>query len=169
MSRAGTIDGWKLARERETIAGTLGLDDLPRLAELGCTVVTIEYSVSGGKSTAGRSALTIKVDGSLRFVCQRCTEPLEYPLALVSELELAASEAEILDATDEVDRVVAGQAMDIATLIEDEVILTLPIAPSHQNCALPAIQSSVIASGPLGAGTRHLSDVREGSFPTLFH
>jgi uncharacterized protein len=137
MSRAGPIDGLKLARGRGAVAGARGLDDFARLASIGCEAAAVQYAVKGGESGAGRPALTIEVQGSLRLVCQRCTNPLEYPLAIVSELELAATEAEILEATDDMDRVLAGQAIDVASLVEDEIILELPIAPTHDSCELP--------------------------------
>ena len=147
---------------------SFALHNLTRLAELGCEAAAVEYSVSGGKNGAGRPTLTIKVDGSLRLICQRCTGPLEYPLALMSQLEFAATEAEILDATDEMDRVLAGQAMDIASLVEDEIILALPIAPSHENCALPAIESPAVASALSVAPRRHSRGTREGPSSTSF-
>jgi uncharacterized protein len=54
---------------------------------------------------------------------------------LRSELLLAESEREIEAADDEIDRVLAGNAMDVAQLVEDEVLLALPMAPRHEKCA----------------------------------
>jgi uncharacterized protein len=145
MSRAGTIDGWKLARERGVVTGALGLAELERLAELGCEAAAVDYSIRGGKSATARPNLTIAAEGALRLVCQRCVRPLEYPFAVTTELELAATEAELLNAPDDVERVLASQAMDIASLVEDELILALPIAPAHEHCELPParIQSGI--------------------------
>jgi uncharacterized protein len=50
------------------------------------------------------------------------------------ELELATSEQAIAAAEDDVDRVLATRAMDVASLVEDELLLTLPIAPMHERC-----------------------------------
>jgi uncharacterized protein len=168
MSRAGTIDGLKLARERSAVTGALGLDDLLRLAEFGCEAAEVQYSVRGGQSGAGHPTLTIEVGGSLRVVCQRCTDLIEYPLSVVSELELATSEAEILDATDDIDRVLASQAMDIACLVEDEIILALPIAPTHENCEVPAAQSPAVASAVPVFGSRGARGTSEGQSSTSF-
>jgi uncharacterized metal-binding protein YceD (DUF177 family) len=58
----------------------------------------------------------------------------EFPVELSVELELAASEREIVEADDDVDRVLATNAMDVASLVEDEVLLVLPMAPMHERC-----------------------------------
>jgi uncharacterized protein len=39
-----------------------------------------------------------------------------------------------------VDRVLAGREMSVAALVEEEVILTLPMAPKHAQCRAPAIE-----------------------------
>src|SRR4030065_176389 len=45
-----------------------------------------------------------------------------------------ASEAEIVAADDEIERAVAGRDMNVAVLVEDEVILALPMVPKHEQC-----------------------------------
>jgi uncharacterized protein len=134
MSRAGTIDGLQFAHGREVVSGTLGIDDLPRLTGLGCEAATLRYAVRGGENVKDRPSLTIEVAGELRVQCQRCLAPLELPLATTAELELAGTQAEIDAADDDVDRVVASQAMDVAALVEDEAILALPMVPMHRQC-----------------------------------
>jgi len=51
-----------------------------------------------------------------------------------SEPEWSAETAEI-DANGE-DEIVATVALDVAALIEDELLLTLPLAPRHEHCKL---------------------------------
>lgn len=134
MSRAGTIDGLQLARGRGSVAGAIGIADLPRLAAMGCDAATLAYNVRGGENGDGHPGLTIEISGEVRLVCQRCLGPLALPLAARSELRLAASAAEIDAAEDDVERVVATKAMDVAALVEDEVILALPMVPAHERC-----------------------------------
>ena len=50
-------------------------------------------------------------------------------------LHLAENMREISEADDEIDRVVASRKMDVAGLVEDEVILELPMAARHEECA----------------------------------
>ena len=134
MSRAGTINGPRFAVEREVVTGALAIADLPRLAEMGCDAATLEYAVRGDEDADGRATLAVEVSGELRLTCQRCLGALEVPLAAASVLELAGSQAEIDAADDERDRVLASKSMDVAALVEDEVILALPMVPVHARC-----------------------------------
>jgi uncharacterized protein len=68
--------------------------------------------------------------------CQRCLEPVAVGLSTVAVLELSGSLQEIEAADDDVDRVVAGHAMDVASLVEDEAILLLPMVPRHERCGM---------------------------------
>ena len=86
----------------------------------------------------GRPALRLQVRGTLQLRCQRCLEPLPFEVDADELLVLAATLAEIhaepADA-DAPDRVVAGKEMPVRELIEDELILALPYAPRHEDCA----------------------------------
>ena len=73
-------------------------------------------------------------NGTLTLECQRCLGPLKFPIVVRSELLLAESEHDIETADDDIDRVLAGKAMDVCQLIEDEVLLALPVAPRHERC-----------------------------------
>ena len=134
MSEGGVIDGLEFARAGATLAGTLELADLPRLAELDCRGARIDYTIRGGATARGRPALHVEAMGMLELPCQRCLEPVELPLTVASELELADSQQAIDRADDEVDRVLATRSMAVAALVEDEVILALPMVPRHARC-----------------------------------
>jgi uncharacterized protein len=138
MSRAGTLDGLQLARGHGEVSGAIGIADLPRLAAMGCDAAALAYSVRGGQSGGGHPSLTIEIGGELRLVCQRCLGPLAFPVAAKSELELAATPHDVEAAADDVDRVVASKSMDVAALVEDEVILALPMVPMHERCEATA-------------------------------
>ena len=107
---------------------------MPRLAQSGCSGSTVEFVLAGEIDDRGKSGLKLAVDGTVRLQCQRCLGDVDLPLQFEASLELASSEAEILAADDDVDRVLAGRAMSVAALVEDEVILALPMAPKHEQC-----------------------------------
>ncbi len=134
MSQPGLIDGLQFARGAETLAGTLDSSQLPRLSEMRCTTTGLSYEVRGRTDADGRSWLLVAASGALTLECQRCLGPVEFPLAFRSELLLAASGREIDVADDDIDRVLAGKAMDVCLLVEDEVLLALPMAPRHGQC-----------------------------------
>lgn len=134
MSQAEVIDGLQFARAALERWGNVGMERLPRLAQLQCSSEGLEYRLCGGKAGNGKPCLRLAVRGSMEMPCQRCLEPVQVPIAIDAELELAESEREISETDDEIDRVLASRHMDIASLVEDEVILALPMAPRHEEC-----------------------------------
>ena len=82
------------------------------------------------------------------LACQRCLDAVEFPVALSVALELAVSEREIVEADDDVDRVLATNAMDVAALVEDEVLLAVPYAPRHEQCNARAADASAAPQRP---------------------
>jgi uncharacterized protein len=134
MSQPGVIDGLQFAHEAGTLEGVLGLAHLSRLAEMRCRTDGLSYKLSGRTDAEGRCWLEVAAKGTLTLECQRCLGPLEFPLALRSEVLLAMGEREIATADDDIDRVLAGREMDVGKLVEDEVLLALPMAPRHVAC-----------------------------------
>ena len=99
-------------------------------------MIAASFELRGGESIRGKPCLRLQAGADVELVCQRCLEPLAMHLSADVELELCDSELEIARAEDDVDRVLAGPAMDVAHLVEDELILALPDTPKHERCAL---------------------------------
>jgi len=135
MSQAEVIDGLQFARAGLERRGVVGMERLPRLAQLQCSTEGLEYDLRGGRAGNGKPCLRLSVRGSVKLVCQRCLGPIQFPIAVDAELQLAESLREISEADDEIDRVIATRNMDVAWLVEDEVILGLPMAARHEECA----------------------------------
>lgn len=138
MLRPAVIDGLAFARTAGVLRGRLGLDSLPRLAQSGCSGAVLDFALEGEINERGKPGLRLAAQGRVRLQCQRCLGDVDLPLQLESRLELALSEAEILAADDDVERALAGDAMAVAALVEDEVILALPMAPKHEQCRAAA-------------------------------
>jgi uncharacterized protein len=134
MSQAEVIDGLQFSRAALERRGSVGMERLPRLAQLRCSTEGLEYRLRGGRAGNGKPCLRLSVVGSLGLVCQRCLDPIQVPIAIDAELQLAENAREISEADDEIDRVIASRHMDVAWLVEDEVILALPMAPRHDEC-----------------------------------
>lgn len=103
----------------------------------------LQYRVCGGQDARGRPRLHCSVNGNVAMLCQRCLKPVNVSVESDRMLYLAASEAEAerLEAAladEDIDVMVAGQTLDLAGVVEDEVILSLPIVPMHADCSLVA-------------------------------
>ncbi len=138
MLQPAAIDGLAFARDAAVLEGRLDVESLPRLAQSGCSGAVLGYVLTGEVNERGKPGLRLAVDGSVRLQCQRCLGALELPLRLDGQLEFALSEAEIVAADDDIERVVASREMSVAALVEDEVLLALPMAPKHEQCSAEA-------------------------------
>jgi uncharacterized protein len=134
MLQPAAIDGLAFARAAGMLKGRLGIESLPRLAQSGCSDCVLDFVLTGAINERGKPELRLAAHGSVRLQCQRCLGNLDFPLQVEARLELAASEAEILAAEDDADRTVAGRDMNVADLVEDELILALPMVPKHERC-----------------------------------
>ncbi len=138
MLQPAAIDGLTFARNAAVLEGRLGLESLPRLAQSGCSGSIIDFVLNGEINERGRPSLRLLVDGSVRLECQRCLDSLDLPLHLEAHLQLASSEAELAAAGDDVECVLAGREMSVVALVEDEVLLALPMVPKHERCSAAA-------------------------------
>jgi len=96
---------------------------------------TLAYTVSGGVNPSGKPVLHCRVKGTLQLQCQRCLEGMEYVLDTQSDLVLARDEAELLQLDEQedeaADAILADTKLNVLALVEDEVLLDLPLAPRH--------------------------------------
>ena len=61
--------------------------------------------------------MRMRVHGRAMMACQRCLAPVEVAVAVNADLEMREALAEIEGANDDVDRVLAGKAMDVVALL----------------------------------------------------
>jgi len=138
----------RLARERRTLAGTFDaatstrLED--RLAE-GPSATAIAWRITGTTDAVGRPALEIEVLGVVPLECQRCLQPLAWAVDQKTVVALAGSEneADALDSESDGEVVLAAGPLNPIELVEDELLLTLPYAPTHAEgeCASPLVEA----------------------------
>ena len=139
---AGRFDAFRLASRGEVFAGELEVADLARVADRLASKdrpAKVAWSIEGGHDDLGRPMITLAVRGNLPLVCQRCLQACEVRVDQRSELLLARDDAELrkLDA-DEREVVLASEPVDARTLVEDELLLSLPFAPMHAEAECPA-------------------------------
>ncbi len=137
------IDSLAFAQDGRASEGAVSLTDLPRLAgELLEQRGSLGVRLRGWRDEEGKHWLHLVVQGNVLVQCQRCLEGVDLPLGIDAVLQLIAPgeawpDDELID--DEADAIAADQALDVLSLIEDEVLLALPIAPLHGQCELPPV------------------------------
>lgn len=155
MSQQIVIDSLSFAREGRSLQGELPVSGLERLHDALAEVAGhVSYRLQGRTGRQGKPQLVLEVVGEVPLVCQRCLGRLDHPLSIVSILELVADEADLTQdelEDDSRDFLVAQKELDVAALIEDEIILALPVAPRHDDCELPDGSSRGTKVSPFAA------------------
>ncbi|MCM1512567.1 MAG: YceD family protein [Oxalobacter formigenes] len=128
-------------REGRQLEGVAKIAELERLSTV-CADVSgeLRWRVAGGFHSSGYPLLELTVAGSVNLICQRCLEAFPLTLDARTAIVLAGNEEEAdevedgLDPEDPTEVIVREKGMDVLVLVEDEVLLTLPLSPRHDVC-----------------------------------
>ncbi|MEG1833223.1 MAG: YceD family protein [Burkholderiaceae bacterium] len=148
-SKAEKIDAFELSRTRGHFEGAVGLSDMTRLAAmLVDTEGELAYSIDGLVDANGHPGALMQVMGAVRMSCNRCGKPVTIEFDREVPFRFVRSEAEAnaipVDEDEDVEIVVGSAAMVVADWVEEEAILSLPIAPRHENCSAPEFDAGEI-------------------------
>lgn len=153
MSRRRTLpDPLRFATDRGEAKGSLDISDLTRLAELlhdGSG--ELAWQVRGERDADGRSFLRFELRGRAGLTCQRCLERLEWLIETRPVLRLVPAGSEIPDEELEVedyDTIEAVRDLDLLALVEDELLLSVPLAPMHETCEPPRPSGTTADESP---------------------
>jgi len=121
------------------LSGFSKLATMERLsAMLASNDGTVEAQLEFGKDFQGIRLIKGTLKAELLLTCQRCLEPVSYPVQLALSLALLGAEDQAAGLPDEYDPlVVDSQSLSLTTLIEDELILSLPIVAMHPESECP--------------------------------
>lgn len=89
--------------------------------------------------TDGELWLALRAEASVWLTCQRCLQPMAWPLSLDRRLRFVRTEAEAeaLDAELDEDVLSLARSINLRELVEDELLLALPLVPMHDTCPQP--------------------------------
>ena len=88
---------------------------------------------------AGQLWMHLQARADFPMVCQRCLGPVDVPLQVDQWFRFVADEAtaEALDDEVEEDLLALSREFDLHELIEDELLMALPLVPRHDECPDP--------------------------------
>jgi uncharacterized protein len=132
------IDVRRFAESGRHLEGEVLLEDCPRLNQItsACenpVAVVLDFE----KQPGSRLVIHGNVHGQVILECQRCLEPATIDLDCEVSIGVVGSEAEAELLPDELDPVIVEDELNLIELIEDELLLALPIVPVHEHCDLP--------------------------------
>jgi len=117
-----------------------GIYPIAKLARLSETLLSNEGHITAKLEfthSVGFASLTGHVSAKLLVECQRCLEPVETELSGSFKFALVNSEEEFELLPEELEPyLVEGEEQSIVELIEDELLLCLPMVTIHEdNCS----------------------------------
>lgn len=127
-------DPFGFARAAGQQGGQAAISVMSRLQDrLADNEGSVSYIVRGGHDQRERPQLELEIAGKLRLHCARCMAPLDYALALRSRVLMAQTGAAPQDDDDPEapEWIEVGQELDLLELVEDEILLGLPLSVRH--------------------------------------
>jgi len=174
---AKALDVAGFCAEGGRLEGEAPVRDWPRLAEAvrcgddgfaGAAFVRWRAAgaVQARRGAAPRRAITLGIEADAVLECQRCLQPVTVPLRIERQVIFVEGEDEAarLDEELEDDVLALPARLDLPALVEDELLLALPLVPRHEPC--PQLPAALVgALVPAGAEPAGSTAVAAGAEP----
>lgn len=133
MTLPEKIDPVKFARTQTVLSGELKLSTCPRL-QAACDQGDALARVNLAFQNVDRRYLIIgALDAPVQSICQRCGDPVSLRLQVDVSLCAIVSESQAKSLPAEYDPLVTGgEPVLLTTLVEDELLLSLPMVTMHE-------------------------------------
>lgn len=168
---ARRLDVVRLAAEGSRLSGGLAPAALPRLCadaplvDDGAATWQLAGELRYPSSASPQPWLTVTAEAPVVLTCQRCLQPMVLTLSVDRPIRFVRDEDEAERLDEEGDDDVLAlppRGLDALALIEDELILALPLVPRHAVCPQPLpLDTGEPAARSAGA------EVRENPFSVL--
>lgn len=148
------IDNLEFAQSGGHLHGVVEVAGLERLHEhLNSRAGQLEWQLDGTVDQGGKAALRIAIQGTLDLICQRCLKGYAFDMHSASLLVLAEGEVEADAENGDMESIAVDHAFDVEALVEDEVLLALPMSPRHPDgkCAAQAANGIDTEAHPFAA------------------
>jgi uncharacterized protein len=127
------VNPFRLADAGRRLEGCIEVSRLKRLrpslvSDEGEVLVRLEFA----RNTQGLATIRGHIETTLQLECQRCMQSMAYPVSDDLAVVAVESDAEAEMVQEQYDPlVVDDESLMIVDLVEDELMLALPLAPAH--------------------------------------
>ncbi len=127
------VDPRKLADRAATLEGALQLSQLKRLTDpLEDDQGVVRASFAFRRDEQRTVVIHSQLDVEVKMICQRCLEPVVLPIHSECDYAVVNEGASSLHLPKGYDVLEVGEdPLDLLALVEDELLLALPIVPLH--------------------------------------
>ncbi len=127
------VEPVRLARAGTLIEGTLSIASLPRLtADVGQQEGLILVRLQFALDAKAYVCITGTVKVGLALTCNRCLQRMQMPVRAKVRLGIIGSEGQSSDLPPSYEPLVlSDDTVSLIELVEDELILAMPIVPAH--------------------------------------
>jgi uncharacterized protein len=125
------VDASRMVQARRSFQGTLPLAALKRLRDsLAAVDGAADYDLEFGRDELGIAYLAVHVEAELPLTCQRTLEVFRQPVRIDQRLGLIEDEREEAALPPGYEPLlIADGGLNLVEVIEDELILALPVVP----------------------------------------
>ncbi len=133
-SRFGARELEPMAGRGTVLEGEIPLEKLHRLTPLlESARGSVKAALRFRQDERGWPIIALEYETAVRLVCQRCLEPVEYELEDRVEFAVLESPAMAQHLPEEYEPLVLeDERFSPAMLVEDELIIALPLVPRHE-------------------------------------
>lgn len=128
------LDAWRMVQARRGVEGRLPLSSLTRLREsLADTEGEARFSLDFDRDALRVPYVELRIEAELPLVCQRSLERFLLPVNIVQRLGLIRDEAEEAALPPGYEPLLVPDDGQLRTveLVEDELILAVPVVPTN--------------------------------------
>jgi len=129
------VDPMALARKGASYQGTINVSALTRLRDLLVEDKgKVEVELSFAQEEHLPAVMAGKINASLILTCQRCGYPMDYNITACPMLRIVATDEQAKNLSrDEEALVTRGGMVNLMELVEEEILLNLPMIAKHDD------------------------------------
>lgn len=134
-----SLDAWRMVSARRSFEGTLPIATMSRLCEaLAGSDGVVKFELDFGRDNLGISYVDVRAQADLLLTCQRTLEPFVLPVSVETRLGLIKAERDEAGLPEDCEPLLMAEdgRMHPADVIEDELLLALPLVPVNPESSL---------------------------------
>ncbi|MEO1946796.1 MAG: YceD family protein [Methylophilaceae bacterium] len=146
------INNLDFAKKQDEVTQDIDIERCERLLDLiekdQQLLGRISYTLTGRAAELGLPSLALHVEAALPVLCQRCLQIMQLDLSADYTYVITENEPEPFAGDEEVDWLEISREMNVDELVEDELLMAIPLGPLHKHACKPLVKEDVEKPNP---------------------